>query len=157
MKFANYIDNISAQQDFARPILTYLREYMNEGCPYAKEEFKWNMPYFTYRGSILASMASFKSHATFGFSLAPQMKDPKIFSLWNEKSGMDQFGKIPSLEELPGKDILLSYIQEAMVLNEQGKKHKINDASQKKTVPHAPEIRGIVGTKYISKFWIYEP
>jgi len=51
---------------------------------------------------------------------------------------MDQFGKIPSLEQLPGKDILLSYIQEAMVLNEQGKKHKINDASQKKNSTPCP-------------------
>ncbi len=58
---------IAKQADFARPILTHLRGVIHEACPDVEETVKWSMPSFTYKGKILASMAAFKAHATFGY------------------------------------------------------------------------------------------
>ena len=58
---------IAKQADFARPILEYLRETVHAACPDCEETLKWSMPHFMYRGEMLAGMAAFKQHATFGF------------------------------------------------------------------------------------------
>lgn len=139
MKYANYDDYISRQEKFAQPILIYLRECIHEGSPDIKEEFKWSFPNFTYKGSILAHMAGFKEHATFGFWLASHMEDPNNIFQLEVKSGMGQFGKIKSLKELPSKEILVQYIREAISLHDQGKKLVTNKVSAKKqyAIPEA--------------------
>ena len=58
---------IARQADFARPILEHLRSAVHSACPEAEETLKWSMPHFLYKGQMLAGMAAFKAHATFGF------------------------------------------------------------------------------------------
>ncbi|MGB5013263.1 MAG: DUF1801 domain-containing protein [Pyrinomonadaceae bacterium] len=57
---------IEKSQEFAKPVLTHLRELVHETCPDVTETLKWSMPSFEYKG-ILCGFASFKQHCTFGF------------------------------------------------------------------------------------------
>lgn len=64
-KYSPQVDEyIEKSQDFAKPVLQYLRELVHEYCPDAEETIKWSFPNFTYKGKILCSMASFKQHCT---------------------------------------------------------------------------------------------
>ncbi len=51
-----YIDNA---QEFAQPILIYMRELIHEACPQVVESVKWGMPAFDYKGTLIV-MGSFK-------------------------------------------------------------------------------------------------
>ena len=104
--------------DFAKPILTYLRELVHQGCPEVEETMKWSFPHFDYKG-MMCGMASFKNHCSFGFwknslVMGPQAK--------REGGGMGSFGKITSLQDLPPKSVLLAYIKKAKQLNDEGVK-----------------------------------
>jgi uncharacterized protein YdeI (YjbR/CyaY-like superfamily) len=109
---------IAKSAEFARPILTHLRETVHAACPDVEETMKWSFPHFMYQG-ILCSMAAFKEHCAFGFWKG---------SLIVEKGGagvekaMGQFGRITRLTELPSKKVLSGYVKEAMKLNETGVK-----------------------------------
>ena len=88
---------IEKSAPFARPILTYLRSVVLEGCPDVQETIKWSAPFFDYRGT-LCSMAAFKAHCAFGFwmaSLVLDDKNPKT----QEAAG--HFGRITSQGNSP--------------------------------------------------------
>jgi uncharacterized protein YdeI (YjbR/CyaY-like superfamily) len=109
---------IARQADFARPILEYLREVVHAACPECEEALKWSSPSFMYKGEILAGMAAFKAHATFGFwkgSLVVGEGDAQA-------SGMGQFGKLTSIDDLPPRDKLEALVGKAMRLTEGGVK-----------------------------------
>ena len=109
---------VARQADFARPILDHLRASVHAECPECEETLKWGMPTFMYRGEILASMAAFKRHATFGFwrgSLVLGGKD-------GQESAMGQFGRLTGIEDLPDREALGALIRKAMALTEQGVK-----------------------------------
>jgi uncharacterized protein YdeI (YjbR/CyaY-like superfamily) len=109
---------IARSADFARPILTHLRDLVHVACPEVEESIKWNCPHFRYKG-MLCHMASFKEHCAFGF-----WKGALIVA----KAGVDaekamgQFGRITSLADLPAKKVLSGYIKTAMKLNDAGVK-----------------------------------
>ena len=109
---------IEKSAEFARPILMHIREVVHAACPEAEETMKWSFPHFMYRG-MLCSMASFKQHCAFGF-----WKGSIILGRQSEgddgDSAMGQFGRITSLADLPGDDVLTDYVHQAMRLNEQG-------------------------------------
>lgn len=126
-RFDQYIEKA---QPFAKPILERLRKVVHEACPDVKETIKWGMPHFEYGGSILCHMASFKQHAIFGFRNAHAMKDPH--HLFDPDTAMGHFGRISNIEELPSDKIIVSYIKEAMKLNEAGVKPKIKAKSEQK-------------------------
>ncbi len=86
-----YIGNSA---EFARPILTYLRNLVHEACPDVQETIKWNMPWFEYKG-LLCGMAAFKRHATFGL-----WKHKLIVTQSPEEGGMGQFGRVTSLRDV---------------------------------------------------------
>lgn len=114
---------ISKAADFAKPILSHLRDVIHTACPNVEETMKWSFPHFQYAGSILCSMAAFKQHCAFGFWLGSKMKDPdKILAAVAERTAMGHFGQIKSLGDLPSDEVLIKYIREAMVLNEEGVK-----------------------------------
>ena len=109
---------IARQADFARPILTCLREVLQEACPDCEETLKWSMPSFLYKGKILAGFAAFKAHATFGFwsgSMVLESND-------EQKSAMGQFGRLTSLDDLPSKAMLVALTGKAMKLIDDGVK-----------------------------------
>lgn len=109
---------IANAQPFAQSILSHIRELIHQACPEVLEKMKWSVPHFDYKGPI-CSLAAFKEHCAFGFWKEKLMKDP--YHLFN-RSSTSHFGRITVIADLPSDPILLSYIQEAIELNEQGMK-----------------------------------
>jgi uncharacterized protein YdeI (YjbR/CyaY-like superfamily) len=109
---------IAKSADFARPILTHLREVVHAACPDVEETMKWSFPHFQYKG-ILCSMAAFKEHCAFGFWKGALVVGSEA---GGDEKAMGQFGRITRLADLPPKKNLTGYIQKAMKLNEEGVK-----------------------------------
>jgi uncharacterized protein YdeI (YjbR/CyaY-like superfamily) len=110
-----YIEDKAA--DFARPILRHLRAMVREACPDCEETIKWGMPSFMYKGKILAGMASFKAHATFGYWNDTMLREDE-----KNRSAMGQFGRIASLDDLPPRETLVALTRKSMALIESGAK-----------------------------------
>lgn len=128
-KDKRFDDYIAKSHDFAKPILTHLRELVHKACPEAEETVKWGMPFFEYSGSTICSMAAFKQHCAFGFWKASLMKDPhKILS---GKEAMGQMGQIKTLKDLPSDKIMIEYIKEAARLNKEGVKLPVKKGVKK--------------------------
>ena len=110
---------IAKSPDFAKPILTYLREVIHEGCPDVVETIKWSSPTFDHHG-IMVGFTAFKQHAVLGFWKAPLLKlDGKPVSKEME-SGAGQFGKLTSIKDLPARSKLVKLVKDAAKLNESG-------------------------------------
>ena len=106
---------IQAKPDFARPILTKLRDIIEQAAPDAEEAIKWRVPCYTSHG-LLCSMAAFKQHVNFGFFNAQLIDDPhNLFDSDNETMTSLKFN---SIADLPDDAILLDYIQRAVAKNE---------------------------------------
>lgn len=105
---------IDSRAEFARPILRHLREAIHAACPEAGETIKWGMPAFTLDGRLLATMAGFKAHATFGFWRADVADAPKT------GEAMGQFGRIRSLDDLPDDRALADLIRKAAARSREG-------------------------------------
>ena len=129
---------ISKSADFAKPVLTYLREIVHKACPDVKETIKWNFPNFEYAGGILCSMAAFKRHCAFGFWLASLMTDPDNLLTIGEKTAMGHLGQIKNIADLPPEKVLVKYIKEAMLLNEKGAKISKKKVTEIKEVEVPP-------------------
>jgi uncharacterized protein YdeI (YjbR/CyaY-like superfamily) len=109
---------IARQADFARPILERLRAAVHAACPAAEETIKWGMPHFTLGSQILAGMAAFKAHATFGFWRGKDV----VGETGAERKAMGQFGRLTSLDDLPPRDVLEALIRKAAALAAAGPK-----------------------------------
>jgi len=107
---------IARSAEFARPILSHLREIVHSACPDVEETLKWNAPHFMYRG-MLAGMSAFKAHCAFGFWKGSLVTggDGGL-----EAQAMGQFGRITSLDDLPPKRVIAGFVKQAMKLNEEG-------------------------------------
>jgi uncharacterized protein YdeI (YjbR/CyaY-like superfamily) len=138
-KAANFNEYIANSAPFAQEILTELRTVVNNYCPECKEELKWSFPNFTYKGSILCSMAAFKQHCSFGFWLEGVMTDEHGIFKRNE-GGMGSLGKLQSKDDLPSADILGAYILQAMSLVDSGAKIKKAPTTEEKKKLEIPEI-----------------
>ena len=114
-----YIDKA---QDFAKPILSHLRELVHAACPDVEETWKWSFPHFMYQGAILCSMASFKQHAVFGFWKASLMQDTDAVLTIKDRESMGHLGKLETIKDLPKDAVLKKHIKTAMKLNEEGVK-----------------------------------
>ena len=107
---------IAKAGDFAKPILTQIRETVHAACPDVEEAMKWSFPHFMYKG-VLCSMASFKQHAAFGF-----WKGSLVLGHGKDMDAMGQFGRLAKLSDLPPKKVLASYVRKAAALNDAGLK-----------------------------------
>src|SRR3954470_2278502 len=107
---------IAKSADFAKPILSTLREIVHEACPDAEEGMKWSMPHFLYKG-MLCGMAAFKEHATFGF-----WKGSLVIGDAAKDDAMGHLGRIRTVSDLPSKKALTAYIRKAAALNDRGVK-----------------------------------
>jgi len=110
---------IAKSADFAKPILKRLRKLIHSACPEVVEKLKWSMPSFEYKG-ILCGFAAFKHHATFGFWKGDLMFSGDKFVQKRASEAMGHFGRLTKLSDLPSDKLLLSYIKEAMRLNDEG-------------------------------------
>lgn len=113
-----YIDRSA---DFAKPILTHLRAVIHKACPNVVETIKWGFPHFDYKG-MMCSMASFKAHCAFGFWKAALMEDKILMQNAKSEAAMGHLGKIQSPADLPADKVLIKWIKEAMLLNDEGVK-----------------------------------
>lgn len=107
---------IARSAPFARPILAHLRELVHAACPEAVETMKWSAPHFEHHG-LLAGMAAFKQHCSFGFwhqGMAAVVGTDK------DDQAMGNFGRIASLADLPPDRTMLRYLRAAAKLNESG-------------------------------------
>ncbi len=125
---------IQKSADFARPILTQIREIVHGACPEAEETLKWGFPHFTYKG-ILCSMASFKEHCALNFWKGDQVLGPGTGST----GAMGQFGRLTSVRDLPPKRVLTDLVKRAMALNDEGTPGPISQRARSKGEPEAPE------------------
>lgn len=100
---------------FARPILAHLRSVVHAACPDVVEDLKWRMPFFTYAGTNLCHMAAFKGHCAFGFWRGKEIAGlPTI----DGNASMGSVGRLGSLDDLPPRRQLTSWIKAAMKLND---------------------------------------
>jgi uncharacterized protein YdeI (YjbR/CyaY-like superfamily) len=138
---------IAARADFARPILAHLRARIHAASPDIGEAVKWGMPFFTYRGQNLCSMAAFKGHAAFGF--------------WHDKVGeeggssdaMGQFGRLASLADLPDDAVIADLLAKAMALIDAGDKPRAN-AQHRAPLPVPDDLQaGIAADPAAASVW----
>lgn len=106
--------------DFAKPILTHLRQIIFETCPDVEEDIKWGIPHYGYKGDHLVMMAGFKQHCSFSLYKAELMKDKMIQESVKAGKKFGYMDKVKDLSELPNKKVLTAYIKEAMELNSSG-------------------------------------
>jgi uncharacterized protein YdeI (YjbR/CyaY-like superfamily) len=132
---------IAAQADFARPILTRLRQMVHESCPDARETIKWGVPHFEHKG-LLCGMAAFKAHATFGFWKHALVvgDNPRA------REAMGSFGRITSVEQLPAKKKFAAWMKKAIKLNEEGVKSPREKAVPKPPIPVPASFRAALAT-----------
>lgn len=107
---------IARQADFARPILTALRDAVARHCADARETIKWGSPAWTYRGKLLCNMAAFKAHATFGFWRGAEVTG----ETGRAHDAMGQFGRMTTLDDLPDDASLGRLIGRAVDLIDKG-------------------------------------
>ncbi|MBA2561728.1 MAG: YdeI/OmpD-associated family protein [Chitinophagaceae bacterium] len=124
---------INKATPFAQPILHHIRQLVHKACPQVEETIKWSFPHFDYKG-ILCSMAAMKQHCSFGFWKASLMADPEKLLNKIGNTSMGSFGKIASINDLPSDKILISYIKEAVRLNEEDVKLPPKERTAKKDV-----------------------
>lgn len=105
---------------FAQPILKHLRRLIHKASPQIQETIKWGMPSFENNGTLLCGIAAFKRHAVFGFWKASLMKDPHKILSGENKNAMGNLGRITNLGDLPPDDVIITYIKQAVELNEKG-------------------------------------
>ncbi len=110
---------IEKSAPFAKTILIHLRKLVHQACPCVEEKIKWGMPFFDYKGP-LCNMAAFKQHCSFGFWKAALMKDPILLRNAESEVAMGHLGRLTSVKDLPSDKKIISYLKEAMQLNEDG-------------------------------------
>jgi uncharacterized protein YdeI (YjbR/CyaY-like superfamily) len=109
---------IASRNDFAKPILNHLRELIHRHVPAVEETVKWSMPFFTYKGQLLANMAAFKEHAAFGFW------DRLGLATGKEGDAMGQYGRLTDIATLPPDSVLLDRLDQAIAKIDAGEKPK---------------------------------
>jgi uncharacterized protein YdeI (YjbR/CyaY-like superfamily) len=121
---------IKKAPEFARPILTHLREVVHSACPDVQETMKWSVPFFDYKGPF-CNMASFKEHCAFGF-----WKSALVLGKTETETtaSAGSFGRITKLSDLPSKAQLTKYVKIAMKLNDEGVKVTTRKAAPKKAL-----------------------
>jgi len=146
-----YIANAA---EFARPILSHLRDVVHRNCPQVEETLKWRMPTFMYHG-MLAGMAAFKQHCTFGFWKHELVVGKELAG---SAQGMGQFGKVTRVSDLPSASALAAYIRKAMKLNEDGVKAP-RATPKKRTLTMPPDLAAALkkNRKAASVFAAFSP
>ena len=110
---------IAKQKDFAKPVLTHLRDVVHSACPGVEETMKWSAPHFDYKGQMMCSMAAFKEHAAFGFWKGSLIKGLGHNSA-NGGAAAGNLGRLASVKDLPSRKELTGFIKAAMKLNDEG-------------------------------------
>ena len=103
---------IEKAQPFAQPILQHLRKLVHRACPDVEEAIKWSMPFFVYKGAILANMAAFKAHCAFGFwgqEMTAILREADAA----RGDAMGTLGRVTSVKNLPSDKEMLGWVRQA--------------------------------------------
>jgi uncharacterized protein YdeI (YjbR/CyaY-like superfamily) len=125
---------VEKSPEFAKPILTRIRDTVHEACPEAEETLKWGFPHFTCKG-ILCSMAAFKEHCTLNFWKGDQVLESGVVS----REAMGQFGRLTSVKDLPPAKLLRGYVKKATALNDAGTPGPISRRARSGEEPEVPD------------------
>jgi hypothetical protein len=71
-KIDTYISELS---DWRGHALTSLRTAINESDPRLSEDWKWNVPVWTYKGNVVG-LSAFKEHVKVNFFKGAHIEDP---------------------------------------------------------------------------------
>lgn len=129
---------IEQAQPFAQPLLRFLRDSLRKALPELEEQIKWSMPFFVYKGIILANMAAFKQHINFGFWNGNAPSEP------GHEGSLRNFNRIVSVDQLPSAAVLKKMVLEAARLIDSGertrsmvRREKPSAGRQEAVVPEA--------------------
>jgi uncharacterized protein YdeI (YjbR/CyaY-like superfamily) len=114
---------VAKSAGFAQPVLMHLRDVVHEGATGVEEAIKWSMPFFIYKGVILANMSAFKAHCSFGLwgaELAKSLREEGVA----QGGAMGSFGKITLVAELPPRKKLVGYVKAAAKAIDEGTRTK---------------------------------
>jgi uncharacterized protein YdeI (YjbR/CyaY-like superfamily) len=125
---------IASAPEFSKPILVELRKRVHAACPGVVETVKWRMPSFEYHG-LLAGMAAFKAHMTFGF-----WKDGLLRKEKEHAATVERAGCMKAFADLPPKTAFVKALQRAMQLNEEGVKAPRMRDKPKKPIAVPPDF-----------------
>ena len=114
---------IAKAGEFAQPVLWFLREVVHEGAPGVTEAMKWSMPFFVYKGVIIANMAAFKAHCSFGL-WGPDAVGTLRADGVAQGGSMGSFGKITSVNNLPPRKKMVGYVKLATKAIDSGERTK---------------------------------
>lgn len=96
------------------------------------EEIKWSMPCYTHNKKNILILAAFKEYCSINFFKGSLLKDPKMILETagdNSQSGrLIRFTNLKDVKKLESS--LKEYIQEAIEIEESGKKVKTKDVSE---------------------------
>jgi hypothetical protein len=109
---------IAAAQPFAQPVLAHVRSLMHQHCPAVEEAIKWGFPAFLHNGAIVATIAAFKGHASFGFWYGKMVTG----ETGHEGPGMGSFGRLTALADLPDDDAIAAMVAQSVTLIDAGVK-----------------------------------
>ena len=102
---------IATAAPFARPILGHIRERIHDAAPDVEETMKWSAPAYTVADKILLITAAFKEHAALNFWRGQELRGNEA-----SRDAMGQFGKLTSVDDLPGNGKLDELIRHAAEL-----------------------------------------
>ena len=112
---------IAKTADFAKPILSHMREVIQKASPELQEDVKWGCPVFMYKGEMICMLAAFKGHCSLGFWKQALIDDTdEIFKPGDKSAG--SIGQIKTMADLPKDAIIKKYVKAAMKLNDDGVK-----------------------------------
>lgn len=139
---------IEKAQPFAQPILTHVRALVHKAVPDAEETIKWGMPHFTLNGKIVAGMAAFKAHASFGIWAADDEAGGDGKREEQKKEGMGSFGKLASKEELPSDSDMTARLKQRADLIRSGETKSRAKSAPKPPLPLPDDFAAALGVDH---------
>jgi uncharacterized protein YdeI (YjbR/CyaY-like superfamily) len=141
-------DYIASRAPFAQPILAHARDIVHAAQPGIEEAIKWSHPAFLWKGKLVAGMAAFKGHATFGFWHGEAVTG----RMEVEDTAMGSFGRMTSLADLPPDAELAEMVQKACALIDAGVAPKHMTERQKRPeLPVPPALQAALDANPAAK------
>lgn len=100
---------VAKSPDFARPILTQIRDTIHAACPEVEESIKWGCPHFSHNG-MLCGIACFKRHCRVHFWRGE--------AVMGDAEQVEKFHRIESIDDMPSRAAITRCVKRAMQLND---------------------------------------
>jgi uncharacterized protein YdeI (YjbR/CyaY-like superfamily) len=111
---------IAKSAPFAQPILNEIRDVVHTALPDIEESIKWSMPFFvTRKGRIVANMAAFKAHCSFGLWSSSARKELEDAGFESEGS-MGTLGRLTTIKDLPSQKVMTRLLKQAAIAVDAG-------------------------------------